>query len=488
MFSIEAIKPLWYIFNEIFVFIGSAKTFGESPSRKDTERKTEHNSNWFHNLKIQKTGKTSSWTECVETWTIREKGNKRSDKIKSFVEFSEDCNIHKEIQDLFDQGFQFPMKVIIYKKESLSLEDKVKLVMLTLFLLWVASEFLSVESSLIVRILQFILRISVLSMAVQIYSWIMSSKVKRHRRGNPSCPSTNISPALIKDGNLKSRFAKLIDVEVSLNTETCDIIPDCLIYYNIQDSTFFPQNTRSSYLYDMSHQYLTLWEDLYVSFLLYPGAIWQVLFGNKYHGGITGFLVLKSKEYFGFTEECENSCTMLYHLIMETSLTTMVQNLETSEEGILMGTLILEGCCYLTRNHKPYSGTLTVELNISCRKILECTFTFDGKCQKISVNEALCLASNSLYGLIHPVIHCYSNWGTNAEIKSSKFLRLMSLITIKYNHMGASFKSFCGILHLLGRNFIIILIKYSSSHKSWIFCFAPLLLQILVNYQNQGHI
>ena len=29
---------------------------------------------------------------------------------------------------------------------------------------------------------------------------------------------------------------------------------------------------------------------------------------------------------------------------------------------------------------------------------------------------------------------------------------------------------------------------YSSSHKSWIFCFAPLLIQILVNYQNQGHI
>ena len=28
--------------------------------------------------------------------------------------------------------------------------------------------------------------------------------------------------------------------------------------------------------------------------------------------------------------------------------------------------------------------------------------------------------------------------------------------------------------------------KYSSSHKSSIFCFAQLLLQILVNYQNQG--
>ena len=30
--------------------------------------------------------------------------------------------------------------------------------------------------------------------------------------------------------------------------------------------------------------------------------------------------------------------------------------------------------------------------------------------------------------------------------------------------------------------------KYSSSHKSPIFCFAQLLLQILVNYQNQGQI
>ena len=29
---------------------------------------------------------------------------------------------------------------------------------------------------------------------------------------------------------------------------------------------------------------------------------------------------------------------------------------------------------------------------------------------------------------------------------------------------------------------------YSSSHKSLIFCFAQLLLQILVNYQNQGQI
>ena len=29
---------------------------------------------------------------------------------------------------------------------------------------------------------------------------------------------------------------------------------------------------------------------------------------------------------------------------------------------------------------------------------------------------------------------------------------------------------------------------YSSSHKSSIFCFAQLLLQILVNYQNQGQI
>ena len=27
---------------------------------------------------------------------------------------------------------------------------------------------------------------------------------------------------------------------------------------------------------------------------------------------------------------------------------------------------------------------------------------------------------------------------------------------------------------------------YSSGRKSWIFCYAPLFLQILVNYQNQG--
>ena len=99
MFSIEAIKPLWYIFNEIFVFIGTAKTYGALPSRKDTEETTEHYSDWFHNLEIQKTAKTSSWTECVETWTIRENGNKRSDKIKSFVEFSEDCNIHQKVQN-----------------------------------------------------------------------------------------------------------------------------------------------------------------------------------------------------------------------------------------------------------------------------------------------------------------------------------------------------------------------------------------------------
>ena len=33
-----------------------------------------------------------------------------------------------------------------------------------------------------------------------------------------------------------------------------------------------------------------------------------------------------------------------------------------------------------------------------------------------------------------------------------------------------------------------ISVLYSSSHNSWIFCFAQLLLQILVNYQNQGQI
>ena len=39
--------------------------------------------------------------------------------------------------------------------------------------------------------------------------------------------------------------------------------------------------------------------------------------------------------------------------------------------------------------------------------------------------------------------------------------------------------------------FLLLLIcesKYSSTHKSWIFCFAQLLLQIFVNYQNQEHI
>ena len=34
----------------------------------------------------------------------------------------------------------------------------------------------------------------------------------------------------------------------------------------------------------------------------------------------------------------------------------------------------------------------------------------------------------------------------------------------------------------------LMYLKYSSSHNSWIFCFAQLLLQILVNYQNQGQI
>ena len=36
--------------------------------------------------------------------------------------------------------------------------------------------------------------------------------------------------------------------------------------------------------------------------------------------------------------------------------------------------------------------------------------------------------------------------------------------------------------------FLSISLIYSSSHKSSIFCFAQLLLQILVNYQNQGQI
>ena len=35
---------------------------------------------------------------------------------------------------------------------------------------------------------------------------------------------------------------------------------------------------------------------------------------------------------------------------------------------------------------------------------------------------------------------------------------------------------------------LALILTYSSSHKSWIFCFAQLLLQILVNYQNQGQI
>ena len=35
---------------------------------------------------------------------------------------------------------------------------------------------------------------------------------------------------------------------------------------------------------------------------------------------------------------------------------------------------------------------------------------------------------------------------------------------------------------------LFLLLRYSSSHKSSIFCFAQLLLQILANYQNQGQI
>ena len=51
---------------------------------------------------------------------------------------------------------------------------------------------------------------------------------------------------------------------------------------------------------------------------------------------------------------------------METSLTTMVENVESTEDGVMMGILIIEGCGYLTTNHMNHSGSLRVKLNISC--------------------------------------------------------------------------------------------------------------------------
>ena len=52
----------------------------------------------------------------------------------------------------------------------------------------------------------------------------------------------------------------------------------------------------------------------------------------------------------------------------------------------------------------------------------------------------------------------------------------------KFLYYWSSYQSF--ILFLIS----LYAFQYSSSHKSWIFCFAQLLLQILVNYQNKGHI
>ena len=147
-------------------------------------------------------------TECLETWIVKEKGKDQSDHLKSLVEFSEDSNFDNEIKNLKHKGFQFPMKVNIYRHETITLEAKVKLMLLTIFLMWLVTENLSTES-LIVSSLRLMLRINVLWILDRVYYWIKYMRPQRHRRGNQNCPSNKLSPTLQKDGNLKEGLIEL---------------------------------------------------------------------------------------------------------------------------------------------------------------------------------------------------------------------------------------------------------------------------------------
>ena len=171
---------------------------------------------FIDSFEVLKTYKTSSWTECVKSWIIRERGKDKKEQIKSLVEFSEDCIIEYEIQNLIDKGFQFPIKVNIYKTETFPLEAKVKIALLTILVLLLAVENFSVESHLTIYILRFLLRITVLSAAVQIYSWMKLMRPERQCRGSPDCPSTKLSPTLPKDGNLRNRFNTIKTLECNV--------------------------------------------------------------------------------------------------------------------------------------------------------------------------------------------------------------------------------------------------------------------------------
>ena len=153
MFPLVVMKPLWFLVHKIYVF------FGENQAKVGKEKLTF---SYIHGeFEALKTENTSSWTECLETWIVKEKDKDQSDHLKSLVEFSEESNFDNEIKNLKHKGFQFPMKVNIYRHETITLEAKVKLMLLTIFLMWLVTENLSTES-LIVSSLRLMLRINVL--------------------------------------------------------------------------------------------------------------------------------------------------------------------------------------------------------------------------------------------------------------------------------------------------------------------------------------
>ena len=135
---------------------------------------------------------------------------------------------------------------------------------------------------------------------------------------------------------------------------------------------------------------------------------------------------------------------------METSLCTMIDVVST-DEGTL-GIMNIPGTSYFPKMGKCIIGTLQIEINIEERAVKNVEFVADGNHGlklKLTNQEGLCFAWQTLVGCIHPVIHGYANFSTSL-MKTSKFFTFMSMVTLKYNTYGSNFGKFMEILRWFG--------------------------------------
>lgn len=186
-------------------------------------------------------------------------------------------------------------------------------------------------------------------------------------------------------------------------------------------------STRAKEL-DMDHVYLDLSDWLWTAWFVAPPMYLGMFFGGHFAVGIVGILWNKLKKRLGVarsmpTSEC---AARLVEFCINSSMVVW-----SYKDGNVLRYEI-PGVTHIdAKTGRVTAGTLALKIDITEKSVFDIVY----KDTPISVQACAVLVFNCFAGHTHPVIHSCANWGINPDCPDW-FIRRMSVISVKYNHMG----------------------------------------------------